>query len=103
MTANVIAHCMERAIDLLILSSHCSHILQPLDVSVFSSLERALAAETDAVARLDASRVSRVEWTQIYIQAREKAFTIANIKSRWRNTGLEPLSPIVDWTSTIKK
>ncbi|KAM0711415.1 hypothetical protein Q7P35_002155 [Cladosporium inversicolor] len=94
-TANVIAHCMERAIDLLILPPHCSHILQPLDVSVFSPLKRALAAETDAVARLDAGRVSRVEWTQMYIRAREKAFTAANIKSGWRNTGLEPLSPIV--------
>lgn len=51
---------MERAIDLLILPLYCSHILQPLDVSVFSPLKRALAAETDAVARLDASRVSRV-------------------------------------------
>lgn len=86
---------MERAIDLLILPPHCSHILQPLDLSIFSPLKRALAAETDAVVRLDAGRVSRVERTQMYIRAREKAFTAANIKSGWRNTGLEPLSPIV--------
>lgn len=86
---------MERAIDLLILPPHCSHVLQPLDVSVFSPLKRALAAETDAVARLDAGRVSRIEWTQMYIRARDKAFTATNIKSGWRNTGLEPLSPIV--------
>ncbi|KAM0706169.1 hypothetical protein Q7P35_006718 [Cladosporium inversicolor] len=64
-------------------------------VSVFSPLKRALAAEIDAVARLDASRVSRVELTQMYIRARDKAFTATNIKSGWRNTGLEPLSPIV--------
>jgi hypothetical protein len=32
-TANVIAHCMEHAIDLLILPPHTSHILQPLDVA----------------------------------------------------------------------
>lgn len=61
MTPNLIAHCMQHAIDLLILPLHCSHILQPLDVSVFSLLKRALAAETDSVARLDAGRVSRVE------------------------------------------
>lgn len=94
-TANVIAHCMEHAIDLLILPPHCSHTLQPLDVSVFSPLKRALAAETDSVDRLDAGRVSRVEWTKMYIQAREKALTASNIRSGWRNTGLEPLSPIV--------
>jgi hypothetical protein len=94
-TANVIAHCMEHVIDLLILPPHCSHVLQPLDVSVFSPLKRALAAETDSVARLDAGRVARVEWTRMYIRAREKAFTASNIRSGWRNTGLEPLSPIV--------
>jgi hypothetical protein len=31
----------------------------------------------------------------MYIRARDKAFTSANIKSEWRNTRLEPLSPIV--------
>jgi hypothetical protein len=49
-TANVTAHCMERTIDLLIFPPHCSHILQPLDVSVFSPLERALAVQTDTIA-----------------------------------------------------
>jgi hypothetical protein len=45
-TANVIAHCMKHAIDLLILPPHTSHMLQPLDVSVFAPLKRALAKET---------------------------------------------------------
>jgi hypothetical protein len=31
----------------------------------------------------------------MYIWAGEKAFTAANIKSEWRNTGLKPLNPIV--------
>jgi hypothetical protein len=45
-TANVIAHCMKHAIDLLILPPHTSHMLQPLDVSVSAPLKRALAKET---------------------------------------------------------
>ena len=65
-TANVIAHCMEHAIDLLILPPHTLHMLQPLDVGVFSPLKRALAAETDAVSRLDTGRIQRVEWTDVY-------------------------------------
>jgi hypothetical protein len=59
---NVIAHCMEHAIDPLILPPHCSHIPQLLDASVFSLLKRALAAETDYTAQLNASRVSLVDW-----------------------------------------
>ena len=93
-TANVIAYCMEHAIDLLILPPHTSHMLQPLDVGVFSPLKRALAAETDVVARLDSGRIQRVEWTEMYIRARTRALTSSNITSGWRATGLWPLSPI---------
>jgi hypothetical protein len=94
-TAKLIAHCMEHAIDLLILPPHTSHKLQPLDVSIFSPLKRALAAETDAASRLDSGRIQRVDWTNMYIRAREKAFTSLNIQSGWKATGLEPLSPIL--------
>ena len=93
-TANVIAVCMQHAIDLLILAPHTSHILQPFDVSVFSPLKRTLAAETDAVSRLDSGRLQKVEWTKMYIRARERALTTTNIVAGWQATGLEPLSPI---------
>ncbi|KYG39724.1 hypothetical protein M433DRAFT_79577, partial [Acidomyces richmondensis BFW] len=55
------------------LPPHCSHVLQPLDVSIFSPLKKALTAETDKVTSLDPGRQSRVEWTKAYIRAREKA------------------------------
>ena len=93
-TARFISFCMDNAIDLLILPPHCSHVLQPLDVGVFSPLKRALAVETDAVSRLDSGRLKRVEWTEMYIRARQRAMTGTNVKSGWRATGLAPLSPI---------
>ena len=93
-TANVIAYCMEHAIDLLILPPHTSHVLQPLDVSVFAPLKRALAVETDQASRLQAGRIPRSEWTSMYIRAREAALRPANIKSGFKATGLCPLSPI---------
>lgn len=93
-TANVIAYCTEHAIDLLILPPHTSHVLQPLDVSVFSPLKRALATETDAVSRLDSGRIARSEWTRMYIRARQAALRESNIRSGFKATGLWPLSPI---------
>lgn len=93
-TANAVAHYMKHAIDLRILPPHTSHILQPLDVGVFSPLKRALAAETDAIARVDPSRIRRAEWTEMYIRERERALTASNIASGWRATGLWPLSPV---------
>ena len=56
-TANVIAHYMKHAIDLLILLLYTSHILQPLDISVFALLKRTLAKETDTVSRVDYGRI----------------------------------------------
>ena len=87
-TANVIAQCMEHTIDLLILPPHTSHVLQPLDVSVFSPLKRALAAETDAASRLDAGRISRTEWTSMYIRARQQALNPSNLISSFKATSL---------------
>jgi hypothetical protein len=60
--ADFIAHCMENDIDLLIMPPHCSHLLQPLDVGVFSAFKRAHSNETDATSRLSTQRISRPEW-----------------------------------------
>jgi hypothetical protein len=93
-SANVIAYCMKHAIDSLTLPPHTSHMLQPLDVSVFASLKRALAKETDAVSRVDYGRIQRVEWIEMYIRAREDAFTSSNIVSGWRASDrFEPWKP----------
>ena len=92
--AKLIAFCMEHLIHLLILPPHCSHFLQPLDVSVFGPLKRALASEIDTRSRLDSGRIARVEWTEMCIRARAKAMTSDNILSGWRNTGLMPLAPM---------
>ncbi|KYG40043.1 hypothetical protein M433DRAFT_9369 [Acidomyces richmondensis BFW] len=93
-TADLIAFCIDNAIDILILLPHCSHALQPLDISIFSPLKKALAVETDKLASLDPGRILRVEWTEAYIRAREKAITQANIQSGWKTASLWPLSPI---------
>lgn len=94
LTSRFIAYCLNNAIDLVVLPPHTSHILQPLDVAVFSPLKRALADETDALSRLDSSRIPRIEWTSTYIRARERAITQRNILSGFRATGISPFSPI---------
>ena len=79
--ANVIAHYIERVVDLLTLPHYCSYILQALDVSVFSLLKRAFTAATDGVARLDASSIFPVEWTHMYVRVIEKVLTATNIRA----------------------
>jgi hypothetical protein len=91
--ADFIAHCMENDIDLLIMPPHCSHLLQPLDVGVFSAFKRAHSNETDATSRLSTQRISRPEWLQMFIRARAKAVKPDNILAGWRGAGLIPNDP----------
>jgi hypothetical protein len=85
-----IAHCMENHIDLLIMPPHCSHILQPLDVGVFSAFKRYHSVETHAISRLSSQRIPRAEWIELLSRARAKAMSKDNILGGWRGTGLWP-------------
>jgi DDE superfamily endonuclease/Tc5 transposase DNA-binding domain len=91
--ADFIAHCMENDIDLLIMPPHCSHLLQPLDVGVFSAFKRAHSNETDTTSRLSTQRISRPEWMEMFIRARAKAVKLDNILGGWRGAGLVPNDP----------
>ena len=91
--ADFIAYCMENDIDLLIMPPHCSHLLQPLDVGVFSAFKRAHSNETDKTSRLSTQRISRPEWLQMFIRARTKAIKPDNILAGWRGAGLVPNDP----------
>ena len=84
---------MENNIDLLVMPPYCSHLLQPLNVGVFSAFKRAHVNEIDATLRLSRQRISRPEWIEIFMRARVKAVKIDNILSRWRGAGLVPNNP----------
>jgi hypothetical protein len=60
LTARFIAFCLDKNIDLVVLPPHTSHILQPLDVGVFSPLKRGLSAEIEKLFRLDTRRIPRI-------------------------------------------
>jgi hypothetical protein len=94
LTARFIAFCLDKNIDLVCLPPHTSHLLQPLDVGVFSFLKRALSTEIEKLFCLDTYRIPRIKWTEAYITAWAKAFTSRNIESSFRASGIYPLSPI---------
>jgi hypothetical protein len=61
LTARFIAFCLDKNIDLVCLPAHTSHLLQPLDIGIFSPLKRALLAEIEKLFRLDTCRILRIE------------------------------------------
>jgi len=92
-TSDVIRHCILNKIKLALLPPHSSHLTQPLDIGVFSSLKAHLTPQLDRYIRTGIPRIQKVEWTDAFIKARKQAFTVQNILSGWSGTGLFPFYP----------
>lgn len=91
--ATFIGICLANDIDLMILPSHTSNISQPLDVGVFKPLKAAMASAIARYSRWHSPTISKSVWAGLLAEARQEALTERNIKSGWRNTGLEPFNP----------
>ena len=51
-SAKFIAHCIEHDICLLLLLSHSSHLLQSLDIDIFSPLKTVISIDLDRLIRV---------------------------------------------------
>jgi DDE superfamily endonuclease len=92
-TSPFLLHSLEHNIHLLMLPAHTSHLLQPLDVGVFGPLKGAMSKCLDRLIRSGITRLQKVEWVEMYMEARPLAFTKSNIEGTWRGAGLFPYSP----------
>jgi len=92
-SAEFVRYCYEHNIALLLLLPHSSHLIQPLDVGVFSSLKAAMRSTLSTIFRTGILRLQKPEWIQSYSKAREKAMTRRNIEAGWRGAELWPINP----------
>ena len=81
-TANVIAFCMQNAINLFIILLHCLHLFQLLDVGVFALLKHALNKKINAFNQYNSNCISRIFWVKIYIRVRAKVLFSENLKTK---------------------
>ena len=88
-TADVVRHCILNRVQLALLPPHTSHLTQPLDVGVFSSMKAHMSREMDRYIRTGIPRIQKAEWLDAFIVARLLAFTARNIRSGWSGTGLQ--------------
>lgn len=85
--------CMTNRIQLVYLPPHTSHVLQPLDISVFGPLKAAYrAALTLANPLVDTSPTRKETFLRCYFEARDIALIESNIKSGWLGSGLWPMN-----------
>ncbi|TEY20751.1 hypothetical protein BOTCAL_1751g00010 [Botryotinia calthae] len=92
-TLEILEFCFENNILLCRLPSHTSHKLQPCDVAVFASLKAAYRDQVDRLERGGVDTIGKEHFTSLYSLAREKAFTLKNIKAGFAASGLFPFNP----------
>ena len=75
--------CFQNNVYLLFLPPHSSHVLQPLDLSVFSSLKSHYRAAVSSLALLtDSSPIRKQNFLACYYKARKEALSTKIIKAR---------------------
>ena len=81
--------CFSHRIYLLFLPPHTSHVLQPLDLAVFSSLKSAYRKELGFLTQLtDSTVVGKRNFLACYQKARLAGLTDQNIRNGWKAAGL---------------
>ena len=81
-------------VHLVDLPPHTSHVLQPLDLSVFSRRQRAYGAGIEKFARFeDSAPVGKARFVQYYSKARRGGLKARPILGAWQGAGLFPWTP----------
>ena len=90
-TEDFMYECFRENIYLLFLPAHSSHVLQPLDLGIFSSLKNAYRKRIGLLAAAtDSSPVGKLNFMNCYAGAREEGLAAKNIKSGFYATGIWP-------------
>ncbi|USP75261.1 uncharacterized protein yc1106_02535 [Curvularia clavata] len=92
-TLEILEYCFANSIILCRLPSHTSHKLQPCDVAVFGPLKTAYREQVERLERGGVNAIGKEHFTCLYKPARERAFTVKNIKASFATSGLFPLNP----------
>ena len=107
LTIDVIDLAREHNVILYCLPPHTTHLLQPLDVSVFKSLKSQFSKLCGQVKLLTIGtatviNVNRGNFTVLFREAFEKSMCISSIKNGFRKCGVYPFSPeAIDWSKVI--
>ena len=93
-TVELIESAKENNIHILCLPSHTTHLLQPLNVSVFSTFEHHIGRVLNILLHSSPGCVPTLEdIPNILYQAWPASMTAINFMSRFRKTGIYPLNP----------
>ena len=93
LTAGFDDFCKQQAIICLCMPAHASHLLQPLDVGVFSPLKGAYGKLLEHRMKVGNNHIDKEDFLSLYPDAHAKVFTSEKIHSGFKGAGLRPFSP----------
>lgn len=86
-------YCKENKIISISMPPHSSHLVQPLDVALYSPLKRAYGKEISDFIRASTNHITKTEFFVAFKAAHDKTFTKDNIKAAFRGAGIVPWDP----------
>ncbi|EAQ85728.1 hypothetical protein CHGG_06981 [Chaetomium globosum CBS 148.51] len=85
--------CYANNVHLLFSPPHCSHVLQPLDLTVFSPLKNSYRRYlSDIILQRNGLPLNKQDFIVAYARAREDLMYSKNVRSGWEASGLWPLN-----------
>lgn len=86
-------YCKNNKIITVCMPAHSSHLLQPLDVALYSPLKRAYGDEINLFIKASVNHITKSEFFIAFIAAHLRIFIAENIKSGFRGAGILPWNP----------
>jgi hypothetical protein len=88
LSMSVVNYAQKKKILLICLLSHTTHLLQPLNVGLFDSLQHYYVLKVNRLAQLSISHVSKPQFLEILASAQLKAYTTKNVALHERRRAL---------------
>ncbi|KAL1966447.1 hypothetical protein VTN77DRAFT_4589 [Rasamsonia byssochlamydoides] len=85
--------CAENNIIPVCMPAHSSHLLQPLDVSIFVVLKQGYGHLVEQRMRHGFNHINKLDFLEAYPTARMEAFKTQNIQNGFAATGIHPFDP----------
>jgi hypothetical protein len=91
-TAAFDQYCRSYSIVVLQMPAYSSHLLQPLDVGCFSPLKSIYSGLVQKKVMAGVNHIDKVDFLELYLQARSLALSTTNIKGGFAGASLHPIN-----------
>lgn len=93
LTYEFCSYDLSHEIYLICFPAHSTHLLQPLDVGLFSPLQHYYGKAADTHIRETRTGITKGMFSKFFTEAKSKAYSKETIEESFLTTGIHPLNP----------